>query len=58
MGFVIRLHDPSEQQPRLIGRVPTALDALALVRQWRDENPDAWVEFVRPGSMTPSGNAA
>lgn len=58
MGFVIRLHDSSGAQPRLIGRVPTALDALALTREWRDQYPDAWVEFVRPGSMTPSGNAA
>jgi hypothetical protein len=57
MGFIIRLHDPSGQQPRLIGRVPSAFEALALVRQWRDANPNAWVEFIRPGSMHPS-NAA
>lgn len=58
MGFVIRLHDSTGSQPRLIGRVPTAFDALALACEWREQFPDAWVEFVRPGSMRPSGNAA
>jgi hypothetical protein len=58
MGFVIRLHDPAERRPRLIGRVPTASDALKLVREWRETNPEAWVEFVRPTTRRPSGNAA
>ncbi len=48
MGFIVRLHQPSHQRPLLIGRVLTAADALALVRRWRDDNPDAWVEIVPP----------
>jgi hypothetical protein len=48
MAFVVRLHRPAEPEPRLLGRVFTAADALALVRQWRDDFPDAWVEIVPP----------
>lgn len=58
MGFVIRLHDPTEKRPRLIGRVPTARDAFKLVCEWRETNPEAWVEFIRPHTVHPSGTAA
>jgi hypothetical protein len=58
MGFVIRLHVPSGEGPQLIGRVPSAGAALQLLREWRDDNPDSWVEFVQLPNMRPSGHAA
>ncbi|MFN8556918.1 MAG: hypothetical protein U0531_06060 [Dehalococcoidia bacterium] len=57
MGFIVRLHRPSENRPRMIGRVLTAADALTLVRRWREDFPDAWVEVVPPGGHT-RGSAA
>ncbi len=50
MGIVIRLHHPAESNAVVIGRTRTAGEALALVRQWRDDNPDAWVEYVAPAT--------
>lgn len=49
MTFIVRLHQPPSKSPTLIGRVFTAADALSLLRRWRDDFPDAWVEVVPPG---------
>ncbi len=46
MGFIVRLHQPSEQRPLKIGRVPTAADAFHLQNQWREEHPESWVEII------------
>lgn len=53
MGFIVRLHQPSEQHAILVGRVATAADALSLVRRWREDFPESWVEIVQP-SLRPS----
>ena len=48
MGFIVRLHQPAVPAPVVVGRVRSAADALTLVRRWRTDFPDAWVEIVPP----------
>jgi hypothetical protein len=49
MGFILRLHDAATNAPLLLGRVPSARDALALMRRWREQYAGAWVEVVQLG---------
>ena len=61
MGFVVRLHDQSSQRELMVGRVPSARDAFHLMRAWREEHPEAWVEITAPAaspSFRPYGDAA
>ncbi len=46
MGFILRLRDGAAHAPLLIGRVPSARDALALMRRWRERYTGAWVEVI------------
>lgn len=57
MGFILRLCDETSPAPLLIGRVPSARDALALMRRWREQYRGAWVEVLQP-DRRPSGDAA
>lgn len=57
MGFILRLCEEGSRVPLLIGRVPSARDALALMRRWREQHAGTWVEVVQP-ERRPSGDAA
>ncbi len=57
MGFILRLRAEGSHAPLLIGRVPSARDALALMRRWREQYTGAWVEVIQPGHR-PRGDAA
>jgi|GEM_PF-6507575 hypothetical protein len=57
MGFILRLREEGSHAPLLVGRVPSARDALALMRRWREQYVGTWVEVVQP-ERRPSGDAA
>ncbi|MBI2759807.1 MAG: hypothetical protein HYX51_00065 [Chloroflexi bacterium] len=57
MGFIVRLHESTGGRPTIVGRVHTAGDAFALLRRWREDQPDSWVEIVPP-FIRPRGEAA
>jgi len=57
MGFILRLHDAATNAPLLVGRVPSARDALALMRRWREQYTGAWVEVIQLGHR-PADDAA
>jgi hypothetical protein len=48
MGFIVRLHESSAHEPKLIGRAASAAGAFALLCRWREDHPESWIEIVPP----------
>lgn len=57
MGFIVRLHNHTDERPLMVGRVPSAGDAVAMLRSWREQYPEAWIDIRRPGPRVSGGVA-
>ena len=57
MGFIVRLHDNTGDRPLMVGRVPSAGHAFAMLNSWREQYPEAWIDIRRPSARVSGGVA-